>query len=68
MIDIVLIDDMKLAISICLSFPQDVVTLFHTLQHSGPEREAHLKALSKALHDPTAQLTFIKYGCEFLFK
>ncbi|XP_030252193.1 transmembrane and coiled-coil domain-containing protein 6 [Sparus aurata] len=39
---------------------QDVVTLFHTLQHSGPEREAHLKALSKALHDPTAQLTFIK--------
>ncbi|XP_039974983.1 transmembrane and coiled-coil domain-containing protein 6 [Xiphias gladius] len=39
---------------------QDVVSLFHKLQHSGPEREAHLKALSKALRDPSAQLTFIK--------
>ncbi|XP_070693239.1 transmembrane and coiled-coil domain-containing protein 6 isoform X2 [Pempheris klunzingeri] len=39
---------------------QDMVTLFHNLQHSGPEREAHLKALSKALRDPSAQLTFIK--------
>ncbi|XP_069577452.1 transmembrane and coiled-coil domain-containing protein 6 [Brachyistius frenatus] len=39
---------------------QDVVNLFHKLQHSGPEKEAHLKALSKALRDPSAQLTFIK--------
>ncbi|XP_044061317.1 transmembrane and coiled-coil domain-containing protein 6 isoform X2 [Siniperca chuatsi] len=39
---------------------QDVVSLFHKLQHTGPEREAHLKALSKALRDPSAQLTFIK--------
>ncbi|GAA6235849.1 transmembrane and coiled-coil domain-containing protein 6 isoform X1 [Lates japonicus] len=39
---------------------QDVVSLFHKLQLSGPEREAHLKALSKALRDPSAQLTFIK--------
>uniref|UniRef100_UPI0037E80539 transmembrane and coiled-coil domain-containing protein 6 n=1 Tax=Semicossyphus pulcher TaxID=241346 RepID=UPI0037E80539 len=39
---------------------QDVVSLFHKLQHSGPEMEVHLKALSKALRDPSAQLTFIK--------
>ncbi|XP_060903916.1 transmembrane and coiled-coil domain-containing protein 6 [Labrus mixtus] len=39
---------------------QHVVTLFHRLQHSGPEKEVHLKALSKALRDPSAQLTFIK--------
>ncbi|XP_073343107.1 transmembrane and coiled-coil domain-containing protein 6 [Pagrus major] len=39
---------------------QDVVSLLHKLQHSGPEREAHLKALSKALRDPSTQLTFIK--------
>ncbi|XP_047440505.1 transmembrane and coiled-coil domain-containing protein 6 isoform X2 [Mugil cephalus] len=39
---------------------QDVVGLLHKLQHSGPEKEAHLKALSKALRDPSAQLTFIK--------
>lgn len=42
-------------------FPQDVVTLFLKLQHSGTENEANLKALSKALRDPAAQLTFIKY-------
>ncbi|CAJ1058547.1 transmembrane and coiled-coil domain-containing protein 6 [Xyrichtys novacula] len=39
---------------------QDVVSLFHKLQHNGPEREIHLKALSKALRDPPAQLIFIK--------
>ncbi|XP_041653370.1 transmembrane and coiled-coil domain-containing protein 6 [Cheilinus undulatus] len=39
---------------------QDVVSLFHKLQHSVPERELHLKILSKALRDPSAQLTFIK--------
>eukprot|EP00064_Thunnus_orientalis_P014288 superscaffoldBa00002464_g14330 len=39
---------------------QDVVSLFHKLQHCGPEKEAHLKALSKSLRDPSAQLTFIK--------
>ncbi|XP_022607353.1 transmembrane and coiled-coil domain-containing protein 6 isoform X2 [Seriola dumerili] len=39
---------------------QDVISLFHKLQHSGPEREAHLKDLSKALRHPSAQLTFIK--------
>ncbi|KAM4555816.1 transmembrane and coiled-coil domain-containing protein 6 [Odontesthes bonariensis] len=39
---------------------QDVVGLFRKLQHSGPEKEAHLRALSKALRDPSAQLTFLK--------
>ncbi|XP_074529811.1 transmembrane and coiled-coil domain-containing protein 6 isoform X1 [Halichoeres trimaculatus] len=39
---------------------QDLVSLFHKLQQGGAEREVHLKALSKALHDPSAQLTFIK--------
>lgn len=39
---------------------QDVASLFHKLQRSGPEREAHLRGLSKALRDPSAQLTFIK--------
>ncbi|XP_031713870.1 transmembrane and coiled-coil domain-containing protein 6 [Anarrhichthys ocellatus] len=39
---------------------QDVVSLFLKLQPSGPGREAHLKALSKVLRDPSAQLTFIK--------
>ncbi|XP_040903598.1 transmembrane and coiled-coil domain-containing protein 6 [Toxotes jaculatrix] len=39
---------------------QVVVSLFHRLQHNGPERESHLRALSKALRDPSAQLTFIK--------
>ncbi|XP_023127465.1 transmembrane and coiled-coil domain-containing protein 6 [Amphiprion ocellaris] len=39
---------------------QDVVSLVHKLQHSGPEKEANLKALSKALRDPSAQLTFVK--------
>ncbi|XP_019730306.1 transmembrane and coiled-coil domain-containing protein 6 isoform X2 [Hippocampus comes] len=38
----------------------DVVSLFHNLQHSGPEREAHLKTLSKSLRDLSAQLIFIK--------
>ncbi|XP_026213893.1 transmembrane and coiled-coil domain-containing protein 6 [Anabas testudineus] len=39
---------------------QDVISLFHKIQHNGPERESQLKALSKALRDPSAQLTFIK--------
>ncbi|CAG5991127.1 unnamed protein product [Menidia menidia] len=39
---------------------QDVVSLFHKLQHGGVEKEAHLKVLSKSLRDPAAQLTFIK--------
>lgn len=39
---------------------QDVVCLFQKLKHSGPEREAQLKALSKALRDPSARLTFLK--------
>lgn len=60
-----MVGHVKLAIWICSSPPQDVVGLFHRLQHSGPEREAHLKALSKALRDPSAQLTFIKYGGNF---
>ncbi|XP_051936850.1 transmembrane and coiled-coil domain-containing protein 6 isoform X2 [Hippocampus zosterae] len=38
----------------------DVVSLFHNLQHSSPEREAHLKTLSKSLRDLSAQLIFIK--------
>ncbi|KAM3866525.1 transmembrane and coiled-coil domain-containing protein 6 [Diretmus argenteus] len=37
-----------------------VVELFHKLQHRGQERETHLKALSKALRNPSAQLTFLK--------
>ncbi|KAM4622066.1 transmembrane and coiled-coil domain-containing protein 6 [Polymixia lowei] len=37
-----------------------VVDLFRKLQHSGQEREVHLKALSKALRNPSAQITFIK--------
>lgn len=46
---------------LCSSFPDQVVDLFHRLQHSaGQEREAHLKALSTALRSPSAQLTFIK--------
>ncbi|KAG7517897.1 Transmembrane and coiled-coil domain-containing 6 [Solea senegalensis] len=39
---------------------QDVVSLLYKLQQSGSERETHLKDLSKALRDPSAQLTFIK--------
>ncbi|XP_054647032.1 transmembrane and coiled-coil domain-containing protein 6 isoform X2 [Dunckerocampus dactyliophorus] len=39
---------------------KDVVSLFHKLQHNGPEREAHLKTLSQFLRDPSAQLAFIK--------
>ncbi|XP_053179988.1 transmembrane and coiled-coil domain-containing protein 6 [Scomber japonicus] len=39
---------------------QDVVGLVHKLKHSGPEKEVHLKALSKSLRDPSAQLSFIK--------
>ncbi|KAM4732470.1 transmembrane and coiled-coil domain-containing protein 6 isoform 2-T2 [Anableps anableps] len=39
---------------------QDVVSLFHKLQHSGTEKEASLRALSKALRNPSSQLTFIK--------
>ncbi|XP_077434137.1 transmembrane and coiled-coil domain-containing protein 6 isoform X2 [Vanacampus margaritifer] len=42
------------------SYEKDVVSLFHKLQHSGPEREAHLKTLTKSLRDPSAQLVFIK--------
>ncbi|KAJ0050184.1 hypothetical protein NL108_014035, partial [Boleophthalmus pectinirostris] len=39
---------------------QDVVGLFHHLQKCGTEKESFLKALSRALHDPSAQTTFIK--------
>uniref|UniRef100_A0A8D2ZLL7 Transmembrane and coiled-coil domain-containing protein 6 n=1 Tax=Scophthalmus maximus TaxID=52904 RepID=A0A8D2ZLL7_SCOMX len=39
---------------------QDLVDLLCKVQHSGPERGTHLKALSKALRDPSEQLTFIK--------
>ncbi|MEQ2186369.1 hypothetical protein GOODEAATRI_027795 [Goodea atripinnis] len=39
---------------------QDVVSLFHALQHSGTDKEAYLRTLSKALRNPSAQLTFIK--------
>ncbi|KAK2849188.1 hypothetical protein Q5P01_009022 [Channa striata] len=39
---------------------QDVLSIFNKIQHNGPEREAELKALSKALRDPSAQRTFIK--------
>ncbi|XP_033830060.1 transmembrane and coiled-coil domain-containing protein 6 [Periophthalmus magnuspinnatus] len=38
----------------------DVVSLFHHLQKCGPEKEASLKALSRALRDPSAQTKFIK--------
>ncbi|XP_034037459.1 transmembrane and coiled-coil domain-containing protein 6 [Thalassophryne amazonica] len=43
-----------------VSGEQDVVSLFHKVRHSAPGREVLLKALSKALRHPTAQLTFIK--------
>ncbi|XP_047209775.1 transmembrane and coiled-coil domain-containing protein 6 isoform X1 [Girardinichthys multiradiatus] len=39
---------------------QDVVSLFHALQHSGTDKEAYLRTLSKALRNPSAQLIFIK--------
>ncbi|XP_067374778.1 transmembrane and coiled-coil domain-containing protein 6 [Channa argus] len=39
---------------------QDIISTFNKIQHNGPEREAQLKALSKALRDPSAQLTFVK--------
>ncbi|XP_008418410.1 transmembrane and coiled-coil domain-containing protein 6 isoform X1 [Poecilia reticulata] len=39
---------------------QDVVTLFQKLQHGSTEKEAFLRPLSKALRNPSAQLTFIK--------
>ncbi|XP_023184093.1 transmembrane and coiled-coil domain-containing protein 6 isoform X5 [Xiphophorus maculatus] len=39
---------------------QDVVTLFQKLHHGGTEKEAFLRPLSKALRNPSAQLTFIK--------
>ncbi|MED6247841.1 hypothetical protein ATANTOWER_019046 [Ataeniobius toweri] len=39
---------------------QDVVSLFHALQHSGTDKEEYLRTLSKALRNPSAQLTFIK--------
>ncbi|XP_057707179.1 transmembrane and coiled-coil domain-containing protein 6 [Corythoichthys intestinalis] len=39
---------------------KDIVGLLHKLQLSGPEKEAYLKTLSKSLHDPLAQLVFIK--------
>lgn len=39
---------------------QEVVGLFHKLQLRGLEKESHLKALSKALRNPSTQLTFIK--------
>lgn len=44
-----------------MSFCQDVISLFHKLLHSGAEKECHLKAMSKVLRNPLAQLTFIKY-------
>ncbi|XP_060935259.1 transmembrane and coiled-coil domain-containing protein 6 isoform X1 [Limanda limanda] len=43
-----------------MSGEQDVVSLLHKLQPSGPERETHLRALSHALRGPSAQLSFIK--------
>ncbi|XP_054890388.1 transmembrane and coiled-coil domain-containing protein 6 isoform X3 [Poeciliopsis prolifica] len=39
---------------------QDLVNLFQKLQHGGTEKEAFLRPLSKALRNPSAQLTFIK--------
>ncbi|XP_061643129.1 transmembrane and coiled-coil domain-containing protein 6 isoform X1 [Phyllopteryx taeniolatus] len=39
---------------------KDVVSLLHKIQHSGLEREAQLKTLSKSLRDPASQLVFIK--------
>ncbi|XP_024139860.1 transmembrane and coiled-coil domain-containing protein 6 isoform X2 [Oryzias melastigma] len=39
---------------------QDVVSLLCKLQRRGSAKEIHLKALSKVLRDPAAQLSFIK--------
>ncbi|XP_053735140.1 transmembrane and coiled-coil domain-containing protein 6-like isoform X5 [Synchiropus splendidus] len=38
----------------------DVVSLLHKLQHSSPEREIHMRLLTKALRDPSVQLSFVK--------
>ncbi|KAM8849079.1 transmembrane and coiled-coil domain-containing protein 6 isoform 3-T3 [Synchiropus picturatus] len=38
----------------------DVVSLLHKLQHSSPEREIHMRLLTKALRDPAVQLCFVK--------
>ncbi|KAM9795061.1 transmembrane and coiled-coil domain-containing protein 6 [Neosynchiropus ocellatus] len=38
----------------------DVVSLLHKLQHSNPEREFHMRMLSKALRDPSMQRCFVK--------
>lgn len=47
-------------LTIPMSFCQHVVSLFHKLLHSGTEKECHLKAMSRVLRNPSAQLTFIK--------
>lgn len=47
-------------LTVPMSFCQDVISLFHKLLHSGAEKECHLKAMSKVLRNPSAQLTFIK--------
>ncbi|XP_030595455.1 transmembrane and coiled-coil domain-containing protein 6 [Archocentrus centrarchus] len=39
----------------------NVVSLLYKLQHNRPEKDAHLKALSKVLRDPSSQLIFIKH-------
>lgn len=43
-----------------ISGEQDVVSLFHKLHSGSEEKEAILKALSRALRNPSAQTTFIK--------
>ncbi|XP_061137827.1 transmembrane and coiled-coil domain-containing protein 6 isoform X5 [Syngnathus typhle] len=53
-------EDQQVHIMHTCSDKNDVISLFHKLQHSGPEREAHLKTLSKSLRDLSAQLLFIK--------
>lgn len=46
--------------TVSMSFGQDVISLSHKLLHSGSEKEVHLKAMSKVLQNPSAQLAFIK--------
>ncbi|XP_068506649.1 transmembrane and coiled-coil domain-containing protein 6 isoform X2 [Syngnathus scovelli] len=53
-------EDQQVDILHTYSDKNDVISLFHKLQHSGPEREAHLKTLSKSLRDLSVQLLFIK--------
>lgn len=58
----------NVTLTVLMSFCQEVVSLFHKLLHSGTEKEGHLKAMSKVLRSPSAQLAFIKSGVHHYFQ